>query len=162
MTIQSFAEKYRLRVKEDECGEPVISGRFSKHHLNLYPTHNAVLYVDGNLLCMLLIDAPSREENTWRKIGGKLWSGDRSPNRVGNKVQDVKITGIPESGYRMAMKLAGVRPIQKRSPERLAQGAKALAGHREASSKRNTGEPTASQKRTKRGAPVSDRGLFDD
>src|SRR6201998_487640 len=37
MTIQEFAEKYRLRIRRDGCFDPIIPGRSSKSDLSGLP-----------------------------------------------------------------------------------------------------------------------------
>ena len=75
----------------------------------------------------MVIDGKPAIVSRWEAIGGKVWMGDISPNKSGARVQDVKVDGIPPSGYRMAMRMCGIRPVQVMSAARAEAAAKALA-----------------------------------
>ena len=92
MTLKQFVDKYRLTIRRDECGDPIIAGR--RGHL----------YFDGPNLCLMVIDGPRALRSRWEALGGKLWTGDISEGR-----QDVKITAIPLANAKDAIKLAGIR-----------------------------------------------------
>ena len=68
--IETFAEQHRLKVTRDECTDRVIQGRRGQ------------LYVDGAELCRMILDGPVRARSVLEAIGGKLWTGDKSPSEM--------------------------------------------------------------------------------
>lgn len=108
MTIQQFAEEYRLRVRRDECGDPIIPGR-----------RGQLYFVDGQL-CLMALDRTISARRTWAGLGGTLWLGSRSPNAKGRIVQDVEVLGIPIENAKAAMHVAGIFPIKRISETRRA------------------------------------------
>lgn len=100
MTIEKFAEQFRLRVSRDECGDKTIPGK--RGHL---------YFADG-ALCLMMIDGALIHRRQWETLGGRLWMGDISPNAKGRRVQDVKIENIPLKNTLAAIKM--IRARQKR------------------------------------------------
>jgi hypothetical protein len=96
--IERFAEQYRLKVTRDECNDQVIQGRRGQ------------LYFDGEQLCLMVLDGAPAIRSKWAALGGKLWTGEISPNAKGRRVQDVKITGIPLANARLAIRMARIKP----------------------------------------------------
>lgn len=117
--IEQFAEKYRVRIKRDECNDQIIEGR--RGHL----------YFDGDVLCFMALDRKPANQSTWETLGGKIWMGSISPDSKGKRVQDVKITGVtnPKAAFRMA----GIFPIRQLSEEHKAKIAKTTFKPRNAS-----------------------------
>lgn len=107
MTINRFAEQFRLRVVRDGCGDEIISGK--RGHL----------YFAGAELCLMVIDGAPVNKSRWEALGGRLWLGDISPNSKGRRVQDVWIRGIPLENAVAAIKMVRVRPKRLLSPEAL-------------------------------------------
>jgi len=103
MTLSSFASQYRLRVRLDECGDPVLPGRRGKSQL----------YFDGEQLCLMVLDGPPAKRSRWQTLGGKLWLGDISSDAAGKRAQDVTVKNIPLENARLAIKLAKV-PIRRK------------------------------------------------
>jgi hypothetical protein len=97
---ETFAQQHRLKVTRDECNDQVIQGKRGQ------------LYFDGPELCLMVLDGKPAIPPTWRALGGKLWLGDISKNVQGQRVQDVKITGIPLENAKAAIRLCRIR--QKR------------------------------------------------
>jgi hypothetical protein len=125
MTIEKFADQYRLRIVRYECGDRIIPGK--RGHL----------YVAGNELCLMVIDGTPAIRSHWDALGGRLWMGDISLNATGRRVQDVKVEGIPIENARTAIKM--VRARQKRvlsadaleaSRERMLKARESLSGTR--------------------------------
>jgi len=79
------------------------------------------LYFAGGELSLMVIDGSVVKSSRWAAVGDKLWLGDISPNCEGRRVQDAKITGIPEPGYKLAIQLARCKAKNKLSPETLAK-----------------------------------------
>lgn len=60
MTLQRFAENFKLRISRDECGDAVIRGKRGK------------LYVDAGVVCAMWIDATPMMPSTLAKLGGTI------------------------------------------------------------------------------------------
>jgi hypothetical protein len=125
MTIERFADQFRLRIVRDECGDKIIPGK--RGHL----------YIADGELCLMVIDGTPAIRSHWDALGGRLWMGDISPNERGLRVQDVKVEGIPIENARTAIKMARAR--QKRvlstdaleaSRERMLKARESLSGMR--------------------------------
>jgi hypothetical protein len=97
MTIEKFAELFRLHITRDECGDKIIRGK--RGHL----------YFACSELCLMVIDGAPLHRTRWEALGGRLWLGDSSLDAAGRRVQDVKIEGIPLENARAAIKLARIR-----------------------------------------------------
>src|SRR5215813_14996870 len=89
MTIQQFAEKYKLKFSRDECGEVIIRGK--RGHL----------YVDCGVLCAMWTDAPPMMQSRLAKLGGAFWQGDISRRR-GRREQDALVRSIRPDAYKLA------------------------------------------------------------
>ena len=100
MTIEKFAEQFRLRIVRDESGDRIIPGK--RGHL----------YLAGSELCVMVIDCVPVHRRRWGTVGGKLWMGDISLDAHGRRVQDVRIENIPLQNALAAIKM--VRARQKR------------------------------------------------
>jgi hypothetical protein len=134
--IERFAMEYRLRVTRDSCNDPIIAGR--RGHL----------YFDAGELCLMVTDGKPANHSSWAAIGGELWLGDISPNAKGQRVQDVKITGIPLENAGAAIRMVRARPKRVLSSEELELRRAIVLKARESLSKRqlrsHLSEPTAS------------------
>ena len=97
MTIETFAEKFRLKMTRDECNDKIIQGKRGQ------------LYIDDGQLCAVWLDARPMLRATLEPLGGKLWIGDKSPNAQGRWVQDAKIIGIRPERYALAIRLVGAK-----------------------------------------------------
>lgn len=136
MTLQTFAQQHRLKISRDECNDEIIKGR--RGHL----------YVDGAELCLMVTDGKPASRSSWTAIGGKLWLGDISPNAKGQRVQDVRVTGIPLENAGAAIRMVRARPKRVLSSEELELRRAIVLKARESLSKRqlrsHLSEPTAS------------------
>jgi len=113
--IETFAETFRLRIRLDECHDPIIPGHRGESQL----------YFDGPELCLMVLDGPVAEKPKWESIKAKsLWIGDKSMTAKGRNVQDVKVLGILPESYKTAIRMAQVRPIRQFSEEHRAKLAK--------------------------------------
>lgn len=130
MTIEKFAEQFRLRITRDECGDKIIPGK--RGHL----------YFAGSELCLMVIDGAPLHRKRWQALGGKLWVGDSSLDAKGRRVQDVKIEGIPLENALAAIRM--IRARQKRvlstdaleaSRERMLEARESLSGRRSSGTK---------------------------
>ena len=52
----------------------------------------------------MVLDGAVVERPRWQALGGKLWTGAKSPNALGRRVQDSKIVGIPIESALAAIK----------------------------------------------------------
>lgn len=91
MTIRTFAEKHRLKVSRDECGDEIIQGR--RGHL----------YFDCGDLCLMVTDGAVARRSAWAGLGGLLWLGD-----ITGGVQDVSIRGIPLESAKLAIRMCRI------------------------------------------------------
>jgi hypothetical protein len=58
----------------------------------------------------MVTDGTVANSSRWKELGARsLWLGDISPNARGVRVQDVKLLGIPEGKWKLAVKLARVK-----------------------------------------------------
>lgn len=96
--MKTFAEKHRLRVSRDDCGDEIIRG--SRGHL----------YFADNDLCLMVTNGKPANRSKWAALGGKLWMGDISPDpKTGKNVQDVRVAGIPLQNARLAIQMVRAR-----------------------------------------------------
>jgi len=102
--IQQFAEKYKLKISRDECGDSIIRGK--RGHL----------YVEGGEICAMFTDASPMNRSRLETLGGRVWQGDISRGANGRRVQDAAVRGIPPEGYRLAIRLVGAKPRRIMSP----------------------------------------------
>jgi len=106
--LRSVAEKYRLKLRADECGDPIIRGSRGN------------LYEDGDRLCLIGLD--SRISLTMaRRLGGDVWVGTTwyDDRRRGHR--DVTVKGIPPKNWLAAIRLAGCRQKRELSEEKIAE-----------------------------------------
>ena len=109
MTVESFAQSWRLRTRMDDCGDRIIPGK--RGHL----------YFDDGVLCLMVTDGAPAIKSRWQALGGKLWMGDISPHpETGRRVQDVKIAGIPLENAQTAIRMVRARQKRVLSTEELA------------------------------------------
>jgi hypothetical protein len=134
--LQAFARRYRLKIRHDECHDAILPGK--RGHL----------YFAGGELCLMACDGSVAKPTRWKALNaGRLWLGDISPNAKGRRVQDVKVEGIPESSYKLAIRLAGCKARKKFSPETLekyranAQKARAALGRQPRHAPESTNRP---------------------
>jgi hypothetical protein len=98
MTLQEIVERYRARIRLDQCGDPIIPGR--RGHL----------YLDGDEICIMLADAVPVQRSRLEVLGGRVWQGDISPNSAGHKVQDAKVIGVKPEKIQRALKIIRLKP----------------------------------------------------
>ena len=106
MTIQRFAEGYKLRVSRDECGDAVFRGKYGD------------IYMDAGAVCAMWTDAPPMNQSRLAKLGGTFWQGDIS-RRGGRREQDALVRGIRPEAYGLAIRLVGAKRRRVMSPARL-------------------------------------------
>jgi hypothetical protein len=83
--LERFAQKYRLKIRRDEAGDPIIPGR--RGHL----------WWDAEGLCLMIVDGrPVSARRLKDLIGhaGKVWLGTITLDDHGRRVQDVEVRGI--------------------------------------------------------------------
>jgi hypothetical protein len=94
MTIQEFAEVYRLKVARDECNDPIIRGR--RGHL----------YVDAGQVCLMILDGRPIKSSRLAELGGRMWQGSICPNP---RVQDCFVKGISPDKVALALRFVGAK-----------------------------------------------------
>jgi hypothetical protein len=113
--LERFAQRYRLKIRRDEAGEPIIPGR--RGHL----------WWDAEGLCLMIVDGrPVSTRRLKDLVGdtGKVWLGTITLDDHGRRVQDVEVRGIRPERYRAAIKIAGCRTRPRNrgaSPEVMAR-----------------------------------------
>ena len=121
--LESLAERYRLKIRRDECGDPIIPGR--RGHL----------YCDAGRLCLMMLNArpvqPRRLRELVRNLlgDGTFWQGDISRTPEGRRAQDLQAWGLPPKA---AIKLAGVKRRRVLSESQTAANTARLAASRQA------------------------------
>jgi hypothetical protein len=96
MTIETLAEKYRLKVTRDECNDKIIAGR--RGHL----------YIDAGKVCAMWLYARITKERL-APLGGHQWVGDYALDERRHRLRDAKVTGIPADKIPLAIRLTGTR-----------------------------------------------------
>ena len=76
MTIKRFADKYKLKISRDDCGDAVIRGKHGH------------IYVDTGMVCAMWVDAAPMNKSRLVKLGGTFWQGDISTDVKGRRLQD--------------------------------------------------------------------------
>lgn len=103
MLIKQFANRYRLKVAKDECGDLIIKGK--RGHL----------YFDGESLCLMILDTtPVKLKKLKDLVGndGTIWQGDIY--KKGNcRMQDVEVRGISTVKCKDAIHLAKCKARKK-------------------------------------------------
>jgi hypothetical protein len=130
--IQHFAEKHKLKVSRDECGDAIIRGK--RGHL----------YVDGGALCAMWTDAPPMKQSRFEALGGTFWQGEISRNAKGRRVQDAWVRGIRPGAYNLAIRIVGAKARRVMSP-----------GQRAALEKARLASPLISARTVQERAPVA-------
>ncbi len=121
MTLQRFAEKYRLRVTKDSCGESIVQGR-------LYKDANISEH-DGKLcMCWLTKESRTKKFNTVRAAclsAGMIIAQEGDNEAI--------LLFSPENDFQAKLAIKGIRGRIKRilSPERIAVLSATLAAARE-------------------------------
>jgi hypothetical protein len=92
MQLSQIAEHYRVNIRRDECGDQVISGK--RGHL----------YLDGDQLCVMWMDARPMNRSKLAELGGTLWMGD-----ISDGVQDAWVKGISPEKIPQALRLVGAK-----------------------------------------------------
>jgi hypothetical protein len=107
MTLQRFAEEYKLRISRDECGDAVIRGKHGH------------IYVDTGTVCAMWVGATPMNKSRLVKLGGTFWQGDISTDAKGRRIQDTWVQGIRPESYHLAIRLVGAKRRRVMSPARL-------------------------------------------
>jgi hypothetical protein len=106
--IQEFAEKYRLRVSRDDCGDGIIRGK--RGHL----------YVDNGVLCAMWTDSPPMKQSRLETLGGSFWQGSIGRDANGRRRQDAWVRGIRPEAYRLAIRMVAAKARRVMSPRQIA------------------------------------------
>jgi hypothetical protein len=113
MTIETLAEKYRLKITRDECNDKIIEGKHGQ------------LYVDAGTVCAMWLYARVGEP-LLAGLGSRIWVGDYALDR-GRRLRDAKVTGIPPENIPRAIRLCGIKKKRIMSEAQQAVLARATA-----------------------------------
>ena len=102
--IQKFAEKYRLRVSRDDCGDVIVRGK--RGHL----------YFDNGALCAMWTDVPPMKQSRLETLGGSFWQGSIGRDAKGRRVQDAWVRDIRPGAYTLAIRMVGAKARRTMSP----------------------------------------------
>lgn len=138
MTFEEFAERYRLKVRRDECGDPVVRGKVWKaqprtvaHRADRQPYGHHIYEHDlGRLgLCLMfpMTSSPARWTNAKRKLAAVGFEIRQDGVGEGLSLFDP----ANEQQARLAIKLAGVRARRQMSESQKRAAADRLAKARE-------------------------------
>ncbi len=98
--IIAFAEKYRLRVRRDECGDPIVPGRFG----------TISEYGEDVFALIFLADANDKDrDNILRSRIRRALAAGLQPSQVGDYEAVLLFEGNDQAQVRAAMKLAGIK-----------------------------------------------------
>jgi hypothetical protein len=102
-----FAERFRLKVTQDDCRDLIIEGR--RGHL----------YFDAGELCLMALDArvAGMGDAALSALGGKLWTGDVYQDPRQRRRRDVKIQGIPEANWPAAIRILQIPRLPRLTAE---------------------------------------------
>jgi hypothetical protein len=108
-TIQQFAQRYRLKVRKDECGDPIILGgrkQGTDHHI--YDNG------DGRLgVCLMFGEHPAK----WTYAKQKGLSAGLIVRQDGSGEGTMLFDPQESNQARMAMRLTGARIKRTLTPE---------------------------------------------
>ena len=113
MTIETLAEKFRLKIARDECGDKIIQGR--RGHI----------YVNAGQVCAMWLNTRPILKPRLTPLGGRLWLGDISLNEHGKRVQDIWVKNVPPERIALLIRLTGCKHKRIASEAQLAALAKA-------------------------------------
>src|SRR5215471_21456665 len=117
MTLGEFADNRRLKIRRDECGDVIIPGRQGQ----IYE------YSDTELGVMFM-PMPTRDE-PWGKWRPKTWGNFRRAAIAIDMILRQNATSegclsfdpANDEQAKLAIKIAGIRPKRKMSPEQMAR-----------------------------------------
>jgi hypothetical protein len=104
---RAFAERFRMKVTQDECRALIIEGR--RGHL----------YFDAGELCLVALDVwiAGMGDAALNALGGKLWTGGVYKDPRQRRRRDVKIQGIPEANWPAAIRILQIPRLPRLSAE---------------------------------------------
>jgi hypothetical protein len=130
-TLERYARSHSLKIRKDECGEPVIFGKLWKNQPTESRTygHHIFEYGNGRLgLCLMFEDSPAKWTNRRRALESAGFEIRNDGYGEGVAVFD----SSNKAQARIAIKLAKVRIRRKLAPEQALALANRLKTAREA------------------------------
>ncbi|MGA8309633.1 MAG: hypothetical protein WB755_06360 [Terriglobales bacterium] len=126
MTLANFAEKNRLKVKRDDCGDTIILGK------------QGYLYEYSATELGVMFMPPRTESEPWGRWRPKAWGNfKRAAAAAGmtlrqNGDTEGCLSFDPENKaqVKVALKIAQVRPKRQRTPEQIAKFVAAIQNAR--------------------------------
>ena len=110
MTIQELSTQYRLRTRLDADGVTIIPGKGGE-----------IYEYSEDLLGVLLITPATKPARArfWRAMCGKMVEAGMTLNQNGDTEGSLLFAGDNPAHVKLAMRLAGIRPKRKVSPQDL-------------------------------------------
>jgi hypothetical protein len=117
-TISEYAEKYRLRMKRDRCGDLIVPGKLG----HLYE------HGSGRFGMVLEASADSRRlDNVLRSRKRRALAGGFAIRQEGDSESIVLFDPAEQKQARLALRLVGAKSKRRASPAQLASFEKLLA-----------------------------------
>ena|SRR5215469_4955739 len=111
MTINAFAEKRRLKMRCDECGESIIPGR-----------QGQIYKYDGAELGVMFMAPRGRwRPKMWNKFRKAALAIGMTLRQNGDSEGCLSFDPANDAQAKLAVKIAGVRPKRRVSPEEIAR-----------------------------------------
>lgn len=131
MTIKTFAESYRVRTRQDSCGDVIIPGKRYATDMPDRIEYRSHVYDhdDGEHFGVCLTFTSARK---WGSVRRKLEAAGFTIRQNGDTEGIGLFNPQDKAQSRLALKLAGVRTRRELSPERREAQARVLAAARAA------------------------------
>lgn len=123
MTIQEFAEKYRLKICRDSCGDPIIAGKKLASDMPERPEYHSHVYegfADGRLGLCLMYPHVKR----WNATQRRMLVAEFIRKQGGETEGCYSFDPEAPAQARLALSLAGIRAKRINSSAQLAALAK--------------------------------------
>lgn len=129
MTLVEFAEQYRARTRQNECGETIIPGKLWKEQPKAGRMYGHQIYEHGNGQFGLLLMFPVEEipeiggsgkSAKWVNARRKLIAAGFTIRQNGDAEGTALFNPEDKAQARFGLKLAGVKTRRQLSPERRA------------------------------------------
>lgn len=125
MTLKDFAEQYRLKLKFDECGDPVIQGRPDQTNIYEYS-------LDGSRFGAMFMTSSKKSPRTqlWRKFQSACLDAGMTPHQIGDAEGSFLFDPSNQTQAKVAIRAAKAKARKRISPERRAALVATLAAAR--------------------------------
>ena len=122
MTLKDFAERHRLKLKFDECGDPIILGRPDQTNIYEYS-------LDGSRFGVMFMTDGKKAPRTqlWRKFQSTCLAAGMTPLQVGDAEGSFLFDPADDRQARVAIKVTRAKARKQVTLERRAALAATLA-----------------------------------